>query len=146
MFQDQSWTVPSPSPCLRPVEGTRPRQLKVIGRAAIFLTFPLILVVVEDPWIYSAREPNTSIQAAVSGGPVSGRPPGREPAQAINGRAAIFLTFPLILVVAEDLISGPWVCGLAPVFQMTFSVMRRGSAAAGGSPRARGFPGGLRSP
>ena len=36
---------------------------------------------------------------------------------AIDGRAAIFLTFPLILAVVEDLISGPWVCGLAPVFQ-----------------------------
>ena len=61
------------------------------GRAAICLTFPLILVVVEDPWIESARESNTSSQTApdwdqpvpvpagdrsraTSGGPVSGRP------------------------------------------------------------------------
>ena len=99
--------VPSPGACaptslfLGPLPfqlDGKPAHAVIDGRAAIFLTFPLILV--EDPWIYSARESNTSIQTApdwshspgpcrrpvqgncpgaVSGGPVSGRPRERRP-------------------------------------------------------------------
>ena len=50
-------------------------------------------------------------------------------------------------MVVEDLISGPWVCGRVsgPVL-VTFSLMRRGSAAAGGSLVNIGTPGGIGGP
>ena len=100
-------------------------------RSSLPATKPLTSL---DPWIYSARESNTSSQTAPdwdqpgqgpksrslpATGPgqlreVSGRPRerrllpanskwlGRKPAQAvINGLAALFLTFPLILVCGQ---------------------------------------------
>ena len=42
----------------------KPARAVIDRRAVICLTFSLILVVVEDPWIYSARESNTSSQTA----------------------------------------------------------------------------------
>ena len=64
-------------------------------------------------WI-PRTSPGTSPGTQNRSGPGLVSRTGRKP---INGRAAIFLTVPFGLVVVEDLKSGPWVCGLAPVFQ-----------------------------
>ena len=47
---------------LGPAQRHKPARAVIDGRAVSCLTFPLILVVVEDPWI--SRESNTSSQTA----------------------------------------------------------------------------------